>query len=165
MGTGENTPGTALEARTALAHYPEGARIEQIEQRLAAASSRRSLQRWLKALIAQGQVRRAGQGRAVVYLRRVVVEAQFHAAGTSRAVAYGEATIPLSPEARAIEQQVRQPLALRQPVGYQRAFLDAYRPNETYYLSQTLRDELLSQGQASSGHEPVSYTHLTLPTN
>jgi len=146
----------ALEAvLAALAHYPEGARIEQIEQRLAAASSRRSLQRWLKALIAQGQVRRAGQGRAVVYLRRVVVEAQFHAAGTSSAVAYGEATIPLSPEARAIEQQVRQPLALRQPVGYRRAFLDAYRPNETYYLSQTLRDELLSQGQASSGHAPA----------
>ena len=44
---------------------------------------------------------------------------------------------------------------LRKPVGYNRVFLDNYRPNETYYLSQSIRDELLSQGQAVSSNEPA----------
>ena len=44
---------------------------------------------------------------------------------------------------------------LRTPVGYHRTFLDSYRPNETYYLSKDIRDELLSQGQAVSTNEPA----------
>lgn len=39
--------------------------------------------------------------------------------------------------------------------GYNRAFLDSYRPNETYYLDQSLRKELHLQGQAVSRHEPA----------
>lgn len=44
--------------------------------------------------------------------------------------------IPLSPAAREIEAYVRQPIEKRQPVGYHREFLDTYRPNETFYLTQ-----------------------------
>ena len=44
---------------------------------------------------------------------------------------------------------------LHQPGGYNRAFLDSYRPNETYYLDQSLRKELHLQGQAVSRHEPA----------
>jgi hypothetical protein len=40
---------------------------------------------------------------------------------------------PISPEAEAIKQAVREPIQHRRPVGYQRAFLDDYRPNVTYY--------------------------------
>ena len=39
--------------------------------------------------------------------------------------------------------------------GYNRAFLDSYRPNETYYLDQSLREELHLQGQAVSSQEPA----------
>ena len=50
---------------------------------------------------------------------------------------------------------VRQPMMLRKPVGYNRAFLDSYRPNETCYLTKDLRAELLSQGHAVSSNEPA----------
>lgn len=139
----------------AITHFPGGARIEQIEESLPVPPNRRTLQRWLNSLIAQERVRREGQGRAVKYLCVKPVRAQANSATTEAAAAHAEVLIPLSPEAKEIERQIRQPLMLRKPVGYNRAFLDDYRPNESYYLSQTIRDELLSQGQALSSKAPA----------
>ena len=140
---------------TAIACFPDGASIEQIEEHLSAPPNRRTLQRWLNNLIDQERVRREGQGRAVKYLRGKVVSAQVNIVASATVTAHAEILIPLSPEAKEVEQKVRQPLMLRKPVGYNRAFLDEYRPNETYYLSQSIRDELLSQGQAVSSNEPA----------
>ena len=47
-----------------------------------------------------------------------------------------------------IQEYIRQPLAARHPVGYDRAFLDSYRPNETFYLSHTEREHLPPSGPA-----------------
>lgn len=41
---------------------------------------------------------------------------------------------PLSADGQAIRDAVRAPQQQREPVSYQRDFLDAYRPNETFYL-------------------------------
>ena len=60
----------------AIARFPDGASIEQIEETLTAPPNRRTLQRWLNSLIAQERVRREGQGRAIKYLRGKVVSAQ-----------------------------------------------------------------------------------------
>lgn len=139
----------------AIGRFPDGASIEQIEESLSAPPNRRTLQRWLGSLIAQERVRREGQGRAVKYLSGKAVSAQVHIVVQATATAHADILIPLSPEAKEVEQQVRQPLMLRKPVGYNRAFLDDYRPNETRYLSQAIRDELVSQGQAVSSNEPA----------
>lgn len=139
----------------AIARFPDGASIEQIEEHLSAPPNRRTLQRWLNNLIDQERVRREGQGRAVKYLRGKVVSAQVNIVARATVTAQAEILIPLSPEAKEVEQQVWQALMLRKPAGYNRAFLDEYRPNETDYLSQSIRDELLSQGQAVSSNEPA----------
>jgi hypothetical protein len=47
--------------------------------------------------------------------------------------------IPLSGVAEEVRSLVRQRLMRRHPVGYNRAFLDAYRPNKTRYLSASVR--------------------------
>ena len=41
-------------------------------------------------------------------------------------------------------------------------FPDEYRPNETRYLSASIRDELLSHGQAVRSNEPVENQLLSL---
>lgn len=149
------------EVLEAIARFPGGASIEQIEENLSGPPNRRTLQRWLNSLIAQERVHREGQGRAVKYLRGKGVSGQVNIVARATVTTHAEILIPLSPEAKTIEQQVRQPLMLRKPVGYNRAFLDEYRPNETYYLSQSIRDELLSQGQAVSSNEPAgTYARL-----
>jgi Fic family protein len=140
-----------------IAQYPEGVAIDQIERSLPSAPNRRTLQRWLNALMAQHRVRREGQARAVKYWRIKPVDSAEQAMPprTSLVMAHADTTIPLSADAREVEALVRQPLMLRQPVGYERDFLDRYRPNQTYYLSQDIRDELLLQGQVLGGHEPA----------
>lgn len=139
----------------AIARFPDGASIEQIEESLAAAPNRRTLQRWLNDLIAQERAHRGGQGRAVRYRRGKVIPATVQIAAKATMTAHAEILIPLSPEAKEVETLVQQPLMLRKPVGYNRPFLDNYRPNKTFYLANDIRDALRSQGQAVSSDEPA----------
>ena len=138
-----------------IARFPDGVAMEQIEAILDAPPNRRTLQRWLNDLIAREQAYRVGQGRSVKYRYGKVIAATIHDTAKASDMVHAEILIPLSSEAKEVEAKVRQPLVLRQPVGYNRAFLDSYRPNETYYLDQSLRDELHLQGQAVSRHEPA----------
>lgn len=152
MARSLSTHAAVLEA---IARFPEGSGIEQIEAHLVPAPNRRTLQRWLADLIVQGLIYREGQGRAVKYHHTKIIGAAAPAVTKATASARAEILISLSPEAKDVEVQVRQPLELRKPIGYNRAFLDDYRPNETCYLPQAIRDELLSQGQVVSSSEPA----------
>jgi hypothetical protein len=43
----------------------------------------------------------------------------------------------------------------RRPVGYQREFLDAYQPGETFYLSESLRTQLHDMGRTAPSERPA----------
>lgn len=128
--------------------------IAYIESQLPVAPTRRTLQRWLTDLVGQRRLRKEGQGRATRYLLPVA-EFRGSTAIEVTSTAHAEVSLPLSDEARLIEAAVRQPLLHRTPVGYQRRFLDSYRPNSTYYLPAPLRAELLAQGQVAAHSEPA----------
>ncbi len=66
-----------------------------------------------------------------------------------------EITIPLSSIALSIQAKVRQPIQARIPIGYNREFLNKYRPNETFYLSQITRDHLLKVGKSPDSERPA----------
>lgn len=143
----------------AVQRLPKGGSIAQLEAALSLPfSSRRTLQRVLAGLIDQGRIVRVGRGRASRYHLGSQVaphegEASIHVSATVSAEAHVD--IPLSPVAREIEAHVRQPIQKRQPVGYHREFLDTYRPNETFYLTQAVRAELYGQGRAVTVEEPA----------
>jgi Fic family protein len=63
--------------------------------------------------------------------------------------------VSLSKPALEIQKYVGKPLRARKPVGYQRAFLEAYRPNDTAYLSAKERAHLRKIGTPSSGEQPA----------
>src|SRR5690606_17304831 len=67
----------------------------------------------------------------------------------------GEADIPVSANGVAIRNAVRASIQKRHPVGYQRAWLDAYRPNETFYLPANSRQHLAALGQSPGGERPA----------
>lgn len=138
-----------------LARFPDGAGIERIEASLADPPHRRTLQRWLNELIAQDRASREGRGRAARYRGRGIDGAASPVDVRGQAWAASEAAIPLSTHAQEVEALVRQPLARRQPVGYNRAFLDGYRPNVTWLLPQDVRQDLLSHGQAVGTQAPA----------
>ena len=133
----------------AVAQSAAGANIEQIEAQLPQPPTRRTLQRWLNALVGQGRLRKEGQARSTRYLLPVQV------APEAADAAPGDVFFPLSDEARAIDIAVRQPVQHRTPVGYRRSFLDSYRPNTTFYLHAALRAELQALGQVAAHNEPA----------
>lgn len=140
----------------AVAQFQDGgASIEQIEAVLTPHPSRRTLQRWLSDLIGQQRLRKAGQARSTRYLPGKIVELGRSAQTPVVDSAHAEILIPLSDQAKVIEAHVRQPLQKRTPVGYKQSFLDGYRPNETFYLPELTRAELLSCGQASRAAAPA----------
>jgi hypothetical protein len=58
-----------------------------------------------------------------------------------------EAAVPLSAASQEIRAYLSQPLNARKPVGYNRKFLDSYRPNETFYLAEEQRVHLAQVGK------------------
>lgn len=131
-------PQADLEAiEAAVGQHEGGASAAQIAEALVNPGARRTLQYRLRALVDAGRLRLSGDGRA----------ARYHLGGEAVPQAEAADIVPLSPEGQALLAYVRQPVAMRQPVGYDRAFLDSYRPNETYYLTQEHRDHLATVGK------------------
>lgn len=130
----ESTPGLTL--AELLARHPDIAR--------------RTAQRWISLLIDEGGISGIGEGRARRYLA-VNKVATVAAAEQDTFPGY----IPLSADSRDILAYVDQPLEARKPVGYQRDFLDAYQPNVTWYLSESLRRQLRKMGRTAEADAPA----------
>lgn len=138
----------------AVARFPDGASLEDITGTLEIKFPRRTLQRRLALLVAQKRLAVEGRGRGSRYRASVILQP-----GAGRLVAHGhepalEVYIPVSSEGKAIKQAVREPIQNRKPAGYNRAFLDAYRPNETFYLPPETRQNLLELGRSPNGERP-----------
>lgn len=114
--------------------------------------ARRTAQRVIARLIDSGQIAARGEGRARRYFR---VEVQPSGAVFATGVDGFPSFIPLSADSRDILTYIDQPPEARTPVGYQRDFLDAYRPNETWYLSESLRRQLHKMGRTTDVNEPA----------
>ncbi|MHB8551591.1 MAG: Fic family protein [Acidiferrobacterales bacterium] len=115
---------------------------------------RRTLQRRLALLVEQKRLTVEGRARGSRY-RRSPVELAVKIVGGAKAAANLTIYIPVSPEGNTIKQAVRAPIQDRHPVGYNRDFLDAYRPNDTYYLPPETRQRLLEMGRASDRQRPA----------
>jgi len=145
------SPERDLNAILAVVQAHPGATSTEIEAALASGVKRRTLQHRLKRLVDDGRLVREGDGR---WSRYRVPEAM---AAPAQAEAVADAAaVPLSPESHEIRAHLRQPLSARAPVGYHRDFLSAYRPGETFYLSEGARAHLAVVGaRPMSGQEPA----------
>lgn len=144
-----------------IAAQPSGIGIAAIEAELAqlqgSHSNRRTLQRRLQRLIKEQRLITEGASIAVVY--KLPPGRIDHVGGVDALVVSDnweiEVYIPVSPEGARIRDQVRQPLMHRVPVGYQRDFLMAYQPGETFYLPEALRRQLHEIGRTASDQRPA----------
>ena len=127
--------------------FPNGAAIEEIESALAVSPPRRTLQRRLALLVEQKRLSAEGRGRATRY--------RLPASEPPALPTPGDSAIPVSAEGDAIRRSIAAPLQRRSPVGYNRAFLEAYRPNQTFYLPAEIRARLTELGQAPGVELPA----------
>ena len=134
---------------------PEGRTAQQISEALAAPPPRRTLQYRLKSLVDSKRLVMEGTGRWARYRVPPVVISLQAVAGRPTVSVRVEVIPPLSTPAAGIQEHVRQPLAARHPVGYDRAFLDSYQPNFTFYLSQANREHLRDVGTPKISEQPA----------
>jgi Fic family protein len=114
--------------------------------------ARRTAQRLIAKLIESGQVTALGEGRARRYFS---VAVQLGTSTEAARVDTFPSFIPLSADSQDILAYIDQPPEARKPVGYQRDFLDVYRPNETWYLSESLRRQLHKMGRTADVNAPA----------
>ncbi|HET7569931.1 MAG TPA: Fic family protein [Gammaproteobacteria bacterium] len=139
----------------AVSRFPDGARLEEIDQALAPKAPRRTLQRWLALLVRQNRLIADGRGRGRQYRLADYANAAGALARRVEVREEGEVYVPLSVDGEMTKRAVRQPIQARQPVGYNRDFLDAYRPNATFYLAHDLRRHLAEVGRSPDGERPA----------
>ena len=148
------TPSEELQLiESIVAAHPNGIRISDIEAEMTRRQgdklNRRTLQRRLQKLIEAQRLTAAGESIALVY------QPVLGAPVAIKDVAQAELYVSVSPEGARIRDSVRLPLMHRRPVGYQREFLDAYQPGETFYLSESLRTQLHDMGRTAPSERPA----------
>ena len=139
-----------------LREHREGRTASQIEAALTTAPPRRTLQYRLKSLVDSKRLIMEGTARWARYrLPRPISLAGQVVAGAPTVSARLDILPPLSRLGVEIREYVRQPLAGRRPIGYDRTFLDSYWPNETFYLSQAEREHLREVGRPVIADQPA----------
>ncbi len=142
----------------ALGH-PEGMTAQQIRDALEPAPPHRTLQYRLRFLVDNKRLIMEGAGRSARYRAPRVISLSLRATAGKPTVRPRLTVLPpLSEPGTEIRELVRRPLEAREPVGYDRAFLDSYRPNYTFYLSQAERAQLHEAGRPNIAEQPAG-TH------
>ena len=136
--------------------HPDGMTARQIAEALEGTPAHRTLQYRLKSLVDSNRLVMEGSGRGARYrtLRDADITVRF-AAGRPRISAVVEGALSLSETGTEVREYIRQPVEARKPVGYDPAFLELYRPNETPYLSETERRHLRDVGMSLAAAEPA----------
>lgn len=133
---------------SALAGAPEGLTREALQQSVGLEQEEPwRFRRRLEALARRQSIRRVGITRGT----RWVLEAHSPPTPTGVRQTLWEHTLE---GARALAL-VNRPRDQRLPCTYDRSFLDAYRPNETFYLSKAQRSRLLDLGHTSAAEAPA----------
>lgn len=99
----------------------------------------RTIRRWLKEMVSDGLVKKIGEKRSS------------HYQATSTPAHSFFLNTDIASSIKSIEY-VRQPLFKRAPKAYNRQWLEDYVPNKTFYLSQTQRKTMKTEGQRGIDH-------------
>jgi len=135
--------------------HPDGVGLQDIAAALPGDVPVRTLQHRLQRLAEEGQLVREGERRWTRYRLPAAAEPEMPAPAAPAAEGEGEAHTPVSPAGEEIRAYLRQPATARKPVGYNRAFLDCYRPNESFYLSAAERAHLAKVGKPNFEAQPA----------
>jgi hypothetical protein len=133
--------------------HPEGMTRRQIAEALEPPPPPRTLQHRIKRLVDSRHLVMEGAVRSARY-RMPGAQPDASAQGTT-GERKPELLLPLSEAGREIRTYIDRPLHTRTPVGYDRTFLEAYRPNDTAYLSASQRAHLRQVGTPELPAQPA----------
>ena len=133
----------------AVRRKPAGVSAPEILRALATPVPQRTLQYRLKHLVTLKRLVMEGEGRWARYrMPDTVID-------SATREETGEPDIPLSAAGNVIRDYVSQAPRARKPVGYDRNFLDRYRPNSSSYLTKQDRAHLVTVGRLQIANQPA----------
>ena len=135
--------------------HPDGVTAQQIHAALQNPPVLRTLQYRLKSLVDEKRLSMESEGRWARYRAPRVITAEITETLQLRDGFEAGLAVPLSREGTDIQAYVRKPPEARNPVGYNRAFLDSYRPGESFYLTQGQRAHLRKAGTPKIAVQPA----------
>jgi len=133
-----------------LKDYPEGTSIAVILQKLSQPINQRNLFHRLNLLVSEGKLIAEGKNRGRRYRPNI-------SEPPSIEVIHHESLIPLTPSGEKIRKSILRPVQERKPVGYERDFLESYRPNETRYLTEEQSKKLHALGRTDGDRPAGTY--------
>ena len=139
-------------------HHRNGVSAPEILRALPAPIPPRTLQYRLKHLVTRNRLIMDGDGR---WARYRLPDAALDGRAQQDT---NEPVIPLSEAGKSVRDYVRQAPEARKPVGYDRKFLDLYRPNVSFYLTKHDRTHLATVGRQQIEEQPAG-THATQMLN
>jgi hypothetical protein len=139
----------------AVNHHPDGLTLQQIVDELKADLPRRTLQYRLKYLVNAKRLVTEGEGRWTKYRLPQQQPAEVAEAIAVQDASEVKLTLPLSKTSVEIQEYLHRPTTARNPVGYNREFLESYRPNLTAYLSPAVRTRLRDTGSPKMAPQPA----------
>jgi Fic family protein len=119
-------------------------------------SPRPTVNRALAELTNSGRLERFGAGRSTLY--RVPLAG----AGVAAPAEEAQPELARSPAAKSLLAQLSAPMASRQPVSYQRSFVDVYKPNESTLLPAGLAVQLYEAGRSKDQQPAGTYARKVL---
>jgi Fic/DOC family len=117
---------------------------------------RPTLNRALAELTKTGRLERTGAGRSTVY------RVPSAASGIAAPVDEAQPELPWSARAETLLAHLSAPLGSRQPVSYQRSFVDGYTPNESTLLPAALASQLYEAGKSKDQQPAGTYARKVL---
>jgi Fic family protein len=137
----------------------EGASSSEIHARVS--GSYATVGRLLDKLVQENALVRKGKARATRYFPAVVATP---IPDTAHATDRVTATVSpgWSAKARAVLNDLNRPLGARQPVTYQRRFVDGYAPNESFLLPRELAETLAQEGRMAGQQPAGTYARKVL---
>lgn len=148
-----------------ISEHPDGVGIRDISnaysRRHPGAFGKRTLNRRVDELVRAGRVVAQGEGRARVYRINGHQDAPPEGPAASIQTDPGEPQpaeegyVPVSAAGEEVRTLVRRPVMYREPVGYDRGFLEAYEPGATWYLPGDVRRRLHEMGVTPDPERPA----------
>lgn len=143
----------------ALQGRPDGLSMSDLAGSAASKAERRAMRLRLSKLIEAGRARSQGERRWTRYFatsggtatRPPVLPHKEEA----RLEAEGGLIVPVSSAGQILQKIIARPKSERAPVGYNRDFLGAYQPNETFFLSERERKYLAEVGATGMTVQPA----------
>ncbi len=131
-----------------IASHSNGVSLEELLKLTNNTVPRRTLQYRLSTLVKASVLRNEGSGKnSKYYINKSTLE--------TTELSKKPFAIPLSIEGNEVNKLISAPIQMRQHVSYQRKLLDDYEPNQTFYLSQAIREKLLKLGAGTEKGRPA----------